>query len=174
MSSDSSRLTSDQFRQAAGRFATGITVATAVDREGQPHGLTVNSFTSVSLNPPLVLICLGHHTSAVECFRHAKHFGINMLAEDQRWLSDHFARKGYDRFEGLEWHRGKTGVPLLPGVVAIMECDVHRQFAVGDHDIFVGEVVRVEIQEKAPLLYFASGYHRVEKKDRSKQAKESE
>src|SRR5262249_39684563 len=155
---------SDQFRQAAGRFATGITVATTVDESGQPHGLTVNSFTSVSLEPPLVLICLGHHTATVERFRNAKHFGINILAEDQRWLSDHFARKGHNRFEGIEWHRGKNGVPLLPGVVGVMECDVYRKVAMGDHDIFVGRVVRVEIQEKAPLLYFASGYHRVQKK----------
>jgi flavin reductase (DIM6/NTAB) family NADH-FMN oxidoreductase RutF len=159
MSSDLSRLTSDQFRQAAGRFATGITVATVVDASGAPHGLTANSFTSVSLNPPLVLVCIGHTTATVECFRTAKHFGINILAEDQRALSDHFARKGHNRFEGLEWHPGKTGVPLLPGVLAVMECKVHRKVAMGDHDIFVGEVVRVEITEKAPLLYFSSGYH---------------
>jgi flavin reductase (DIM6/NTAB) family NADH-FMN oxidoreductase RutF len=161
MSSDPSRLTSDQFRQAAGRFATGITIATVVDAEGAPHGLTVNSFTSVSLDPPLVLVCLGHTTATVECFRTAKHFGINILAEDQRALSDHFARKGHNRFEGLEWHPAKTGVPLLPGVVAAMECKVHRKIAMGDHDIFVGEVVRVEIHERLPLLYFASGYHRL-------------
>jgi flavin reductase (DIM6/NTAB) family NADH-FMN oxidoreductase RutF len=165
MSSDASRLTSDQFRQAAGRFATGITVATAVDGNGQPHGLTVNSFTSVSLEPPLVLICLGHHTAAVQCFRSTKHFGINILADDQRWLSEHFARKGYDRFETIEWHRGETGVPLLPGVVAVMECDTYRCVEMGDHDIFVGRVARVEICDRAPLLYFASGYRRVEKKE---------
>jgi flavin reductase (DIM6/NTAB) family NADH-FMN oxidoreductase RutF len=161
MSSDSSRVTSDQFRKAAGRFATGITIATVLDAEGQPHGLTVNSFTSVSLEPPLVLICLGHKAATVERFRSAKHFGINILAADQRRLSDHFARKGHNRFDGLDWHRGKTGVPLLPGVLCAMECDIHKRIAVGDHDIFVGEVVRAEVNDKTPLVYFASDYHQL-------------
>jgi flavin reductase (DIM6/NTAB) family NADH-FMN oxidoreductase RutF len=84
-----------------------------------------------------------------------------MLAADQQGLSDRFARKGVDRFEGISWHPGKTGVPLLPGVVAVMECDVHRRIGMGDHDIFVGEVVRVEIHDRQPLLYFASAYHRL-------------
>jgi flavin reductase (DIM6/NTAB) family NADH-FMN oxidoreductase RutF len=158
MSSDSSRLTSDQFRQAAGRFATGITVATVLDEEGLPHGLTANSFTSVSLTPPLVLVCLAHTAATVERFRTAKHFGISILAEDQQLLSDHFARKGHNRFEGIPWDQGITGVPLLPGAVAAMECEVYRTVAMGDHDIFVGEVVRAEVHEKSPLLYFASRY----------------
>jgi flavin reductase (DIM6/NTAB) family NADH-FMN oxidoreductase RutF len=108
-----------------------------------------------------VLICLAHTAATVECFRTAKHFGINILSEDQRELADHFARKGHNRFEGIDWHPGITGVPLLPGVVATMECDVHRRVAMGDHDIFVGEVVQVDVGEKAPLLYFASRYHRL-------------
>ena len=159
MSSDPSRPTSDQFRKSAGRFATGVTVATVVDASGAPHGLTVNSFTSVSLDPPLVLVCIDHTAATVESFRTAKYFGINILAVDQRPLSDHFARKGHNRFEGLAWHPGKTGVPLLPGVLAVMECAVHRKIAMGDHDIFVGEVVHSEFHEKAPLLYYASRYH---------------
>jgi flavin-dependent trigonelline monooxygenase, reductase component len=158
MSSDPSP-TSDQFRQAAGRFATGIAIATVMDTEGVPHGLTVNSFTSVSLNPPLVLVCVGHTTATVERFRTAKHFGINILAEDQRSLSDCFARKTHNRFAGVDWHPGKTGVPLLAGVLAVMECHVHRKIPMGDHDIFVGEVMRVEVHDKTPLVYFASGYH---------------
>jgi flavin reductase (DIM6/NTAB) family NADH-FMN oxidoreductase RutF len=159
MSSDSPRLTSEQFRQAAGRFATGITVATALDSEGNPHGLTVNSFTSVSLDPPLVLFCLGHQAATVECFRSAKHFAINILAEDQRPLSDRFARKVHNRFEGVEWSKGVTRAPILRHVLAAIECAVHRRITLGDHDVFVGEVVRVEVHEKSPLLYYASRYH---------------
>src|SRR5258708_30354471 len=101
MSSDSSRVTANEFRQAAGRFATGITIATVLDAAGAPHGLTANSFTAVSLEPPLVLVCLAHTAATVECFRTAKHFGINILAEDQRELSDRFARNRHNRFEGI-------------------------------------------------------------------------
>jgi len=158
MSSDRSRVTCEQFRRAAGRFATGITVATVVDPAGAPHGLTVNSFTSVSLEPPLVLVCIAHAAVTVESFRTAKYFGVNILASDQRELSDHFARKGHNRFANLEWSTGETGVPLLPGVLAAIECEVHSTVRAGDHDIFLGEVVRVEVHERAPLLYYASAY----------------
>ena len=159
MSSETSRVTGELFRRAAGRFATGVTIATVRDPEGAPHGMTVNSFTSVSLEPPLVLVCIAHAAVTVESFRTAKHFGINVLAHDQREISDHFARKGHDRFASVDWVPGVTGVPLLPGVVAAIECEVHSTVRAGDHDIFLGEVVCVEVHEKRPLLYFASGYH---------------
>jgi flavin reductase (DIM6/NTAB) family NADH-FMN oxidoreductase RutF len=159
MSSDRNGVTGDLFRKAAGRFATGITIATVVDPSGAPHGLTINSFTSVSLEPPLVLICIAHAAVTVESFRTAKYFGINILASDQRDLSDHFARKGHDRFSSIEWLPGETGVPLLPGVLAAMECEVYSTVRAGDHDIFLGQVLRLEMHEKHPLLYWASGYH---------------
>ena len=158
MSSDTTRVTAEHFRRACGRFATGITIATVLDATGKPHGLTVNSFTSVSLEPPLVLICLGHRVAAMAHFRDAAHFGINVLAWDQQELSDTFARKGHDRFHGLEWRQGKTGVPLLPGVMAAFECAAYSRIPMGDHDIFVGEAVAVEVHEKPPLVYFASSY----------------
>ncbi|HTP34251.1 MAG TPA: flavin reductase family protein [Candidatus Acidoferrales bacterium] len=161
MSSETTRPTSEQFRQAAGRFATGITVATTLDSAGNPHGLTVNSFTSVSLDPPLVLFCLGHTAASMESFRTAKHFGINILAQDQRPFSERFARKAVNRFEGIDWRHGVTGVPILPHILAVMECNVYRRIALGDHDVLVGEVVRVEVHEKSPLLYYASRYHRL-------------
>jgi 3-hydroxy-9,10-secoandrosta-1,3,5(10)-triene-9,17-dione monooxygenase reductase component len=159
MSSDRSLVTSELFRTAAGRFATGITVATITDAQGAPHGLTVNSFTSVSLEPPLVLVCIAHAAVTVERFRTAKYFGVNILASDQREISDHFARKGHNRFANIEWRLGVTGVPMLPGVLAEMECEVYSTVRAGDHDIFLGEVVRLEVHEGQPLLYWASGYH---------------
>jgi len=154
-------VTAEEFRRACGRFATGVTVATVVDAGGRPHGLTVSSFTSVSLNPPLVLICLGHGVAAIEHFRVAEYFAVNVLADGQRDLSDHFARKGHDRFGAVEWQRGATGAPLLPGVVAAMECAVRQRFAAGDHDIFVGEMVTARVAEGHPLVYYASRYHGV-------------
>jgi flavin reductase (DIM6/NTAB) family NADH-FMN oxidoreductase RutF len=154
-------VTSEEFRRACGRFATGITIASVLDANGTPHGLTVNSFTAVSLEPPLILICLGHAVTTIDAFRSSRHFGINVLAEDQQALSDRFARKGQDRFDGLDWYRGESGVPLLPGVLAAIECRVYQRFTSGDHDIFVGEMMKVQISEGNPLLYYASRYRRV-------------
>jgi flavin reductase ActVB len=154
-------VTSDEFRRACGRFATGVTIATALDRQGGPHGLTVSSFTSVSLEPPLVLICLGHAVTVVDIFREATHFGINVLAADQQHLSERFARKGADRFDGLEWERGQTGVPLIPGALAHMECKVRDRVKSGDHDIFIGEMVHASASDGDPLLHFVGRYREI-------------
>jgi flavin reductase (DIM6/NTAB) family NADH-FMN oxidoreductase RutF len=151
-------VTSDQFRRACGRFATGITIASVLDSSGTPHGLTVNSFSSVSLDPPLILICLGHAVTNIEDFRAARHFGISVLSQDQREISDHFARKGHDRFTGTPWHAGKTGVPLLDRAIAEIECEVRHRFTTGDHDIVVGEMVAAHVHEGEPLIYYASRY----------------
>jgi flavin reductase (DIM6/NTAB) family NADH-FMN oxidoreductase RutF len=151
-------VTSEEFRRACGRFATGVTIATVLDAAGAPHGLTVNSFTSVSLEPPLILISLGHAVTAIQHFRTSKYFGINMLNVEQRPLSDRFARKGQDRFDGLEWCPGVTGVPLIPGALAAVECSVYRIVPMGDHDLFIGEMLHVSVAEGDPLLYFASSY----------------
>jgi flavin reductase (DIM6/NTAB) family NADH-FMN oxidoreductase RutF len=166
MSSDRSTgteapVSSDLFRRACGRFATGVAIASVLDENGAPHGLTVSSFTSVSLDPPLILICLGHAVASIELFRAAGHFGINILGEDQRPLSELFARKGQDRFDGLEWRRGVSGVPLLKGVLATMECAVRRQVTAGDHDILIGEMVHAHTGEGAPLIHYASRYRRL-------------
>lgn len=154
-------VTSVEFRHACGRFATGVTIASVMDAHGTPHGLTVSSFTSVSLHPPLVSICLGHDVSVIEVFRTASYFGINVLAEDQQHLSERFARKGQDRFNGLEWHRGETGVPLLAGTLASIECAVEQRVTAGDHDIFVAEMVGARVSEGEPLIHFASRYRRL-------------
>jgi flavin reductase (DIM6/NTAB) family NADH-FMN oxidoreductase RutF len=151
-------VTSEEFRRACGRFATGITIASVLDAHGAPHGLTVSSFASVSLDPPLILICLGRDVSVIDHFRASNKFGINVLAEGQRDLSERFARKGHDRFDGLEWQRGATGVPLLTGVLAAMECRTSHQFTAGDHDIFVGEMLAARVADGAPLIHFASRY----------------
>jgi flavin reductase (DIM6/NTAB) family NADH-FMN oxidoreductase RutF len=156
------RVASAEFRRACGRFATGVTIATVLDAQGTPRGLTVSSFASVSLDPPLILICLGHRVSVIDAFRASAHFGINVLGEDQRHLSERFTRKGLDRFNGLKWRRGKTGVPVLADVLASMECAVRQRFMAGDHDIFVGEMVSARVARGAPLIHFASHYRRLD------------
>jgi 4-hydroxyphenylacetate 3-hydroxylase, reductase component len=153
-------VTSEEFRRACGRFATGVTVASCLDAQGTPHGLTVSSFTSVSLDPPLVLICLGHAVTVIDIFRAATHFGISVLLEGQRAIAERFARKGHDRFNGLPWRRGETGAPLLEGVLAQIECQTEQRFTSGDHDIFVAKMVHARVAEGEPLIYFASRYRK--------------
>jgi flavin reductase (DIM6/NTAB) family NADH-FMN oxidoreductase RutF len=154
---------SEEFRRACGRFASGVTIATVVDDRGAPHGLTVSSFTAVSLSPPLVSICLGHAVSLIGHFRAANVFGINILEESQRALGERFARKGHDRFQGVAWSAGETGAPLLDGALAAIECQVEQRIPAGDHDIFVGRMVASRVAEGMPLLYFASGYRKLER-----------
>jgi flavin reductase (DIM6/NTAB) family NADH-FMN oxidoreductase RutF len=151
-------VTGEEFRHACGRFATGVTIASVLDAQGVPHGLTVSSFTSVSLKPPLILICLGHEVTIIDLFRASRFFGINVLSHNQRELSERFSRKNHDRFTGLEWQRGETGVPLLTGVLAAIECAVDQRVTAGDHDIFVGEMVSAQVAVGEPLIHFASRY----------------
>jgi len=151
-------VTSEVFRRACGRFTTGVSIASVMDRQGTPHGLTVNSFTSVSLSPPLVMVALAHSASVLEAFREARFFAVNVLAAGQRSLSERFARKGHDRFDGLTWHAGESGAPLLSGTLAAMECAIKQRFTAGDHDLFLGEMVRGVVHDGEPLVYFGGRY----------------
>jgi flavin reductase (DIM6/NTAB) family NADH-FMN oxidoreductase RutF len=152
-------LSSDEFRRACSRFATGVTIASVLDSGGAPHGLTVNSFASVSLSPPLVLICLGHAVTVIDDFRAARCFGISVLSASQQNLAERFARKGHDHFGGARWHPGATGAPLLDDSLAEIECALHHRFTAGDHDILVGEMVAARLSHGEPLIYYASRYH---------------
>jgi flavin reductase ActVB len=154
-------VTGEEFRRACGRFATGVTIASVLDSTGSPHGLTVSSFTSVSLSPPLILICLGLEVTVIDHFRAARFFGISVLSAEQQHLSERFARKGEDRFNGIPWERGETGVPLIPGALAAIECETRQRVTSGDHDIFVGEMTRARVTEGNPLIHFASRYQRL-------------
>jgi flavin reductase (DIM6/NTAB) family NADH-FMN oxidoreductase RutF len=151
-------VSADDFRRACGRFATGVTIAGAMDAAGVPHGLTVNSFSSVSLDPPLILICLGHAVAAIDVFRQARHFGLSVLRHSQRALSERFAAPMDNRFESLAWRQGNTGVPLLDGALAQIECATIRRVSQGDHDIFIGEITAVTLEDGEPLIYYASEY----------------
>ena len=151
-----------EFFRVCGRFATGVTIATVLDPEGGPHGITVNSFTSVSYVPPLILICIGHKASVLAHFRTASHFGINVLRREQQALSELFARKTHDRFLGVPWYAGTTGAPLLYHVLATFECAVHKNIPAGDHDIVIGRVLHTRAHGGDPLVYFASAYRQLE------------
>lgn len=146
-------------RNALGRYATGVTIVTAIDPDGHPIGLTVNSFAAVSLEPALVLWCLDNHSHNLEAFRRASHHAINILAADQQDLSNRFATWPADRFVGLPWQPGLGGAPLFPGCCATFEIVNETEHAGGDHTIFIGRVERFsETPDIAPLLFHAGRY----------------
>ncbi len=151
-----------EFCRTCATFPTGVTVVTVLDADGSPHGMTASSFTSVSLDPPLVLVCVDHRAKVLEHLRGTEHLAINVLSEDQHHLSAHFARRGQNRFDGIEWVAGQTGAPLIPGVLASLECRMHRLVDAGDHAILIAEVLGVSRREGRPLVYYSSGYHRLD------------
>lgn len=148
------------FRTVLGHFCTGITVVTAVD-EGEPVGLTCQSFASVSLDPPLVLFVAARTSQSWPRIRHAGHFCANVLGEAQEELCRRFAIKGSDKFAGVGWRPGSTGAPHLDGCLATVECEIDAVHEAGDHDIVVGRVVDLGLAaEGRPLLFYRGGYGR--------------
>lgn len=157
----SSQLSSREFRNVMGHFATGVTVVSGRDPEGNPYGLTVNSFTSVSLDPPLVLVCLHRDLSGLDCFRPGAPFAVCVLGQDQGEISNLFATRGTDRASALP-ATGVSGVPVVDGSLACIECLVEACHDAGDHTIAVGRVTHLELaadaDQRAPLLFFRGGY----------------
>lgn len=147
-----------ELRRALARFATGVAVITATTAEERPAGLTVNSFASVSLDPPLVLWSLARSSAQLRTFLEATHFAVNILGADQAALSDRFAAKHDDRFSGVAWRPGRAGLPLLAGCLAALECRRSDAIDAGDHVIVLGTVESFRYGEGAPLLFFASRY----------------
>jgi flavin reductase (DIM6/NTAB) family NADH-FMN oxidoreductase RutF len=149
------------FRRALSQFAAGVTVVTTRDGKGRSLGLTVTAFSSVSLDPPLILVCVDHRSEAHVGFRDAGLFGVSILAEGQEEVSRRFAAGGAAKFKGLELSTGTTGVPLIPGAVARLECRVKATYDAGDHRIYVGEVLAVDVSPGRPLLYHDRGYRKL-------------
>ncbi len=149
----------EQIRRAFGCFATGVAVATTLDRERQRVGMTISSFNSVSLDPPLVLWSLGNDSLSYDAFANAEHFAVNVLAEHQQSLSVRFAARGGDKFAGLDCGTGQYGVPLLPEFAACLECSTEYRYAGGDHLIIVGRVLRFEDRQLEPLIFYRGEYH---------------
>ncbi|NBB61516.1 flavin reductase [Pseudomonas sp. ODNR1LW] len=149
-------------RDALGCFATGVTVVTTLDEAGQPVGLTANSFSSVSLDPPLILFCLARSSSNLERFQRAEHFAINVLHIGQQPMSGAFARSSAERFDGVAWETWDTGAPILSGSLASFECATHQVVEAGDHLVFIGRVTRARFEPRRdPLLYFRGRYRRL-------------
>ncbi|MBZ9974009.1 alpha/beta fold hydrolase [Mesorhizobium sp. BR-1-1-10] len=149
---------SGEFRRALGCFLTGVTVVTTIGPEGEPRGFTANSFTSVSLDPPLVLVCIAHRALGHPVFTTSRSFAINVLSEDQKTASGIFASKAADKFASVAWRPGRTGSPLLDGSVASFDCDVERLVDAGDHSILIGRVRDFEHNSSQPLGYCRGAY----------------
>ncbi len=154
-----------EFRKALGAFATGVTIITARTEDGRPLGMTVNSFNSVSLNPPLVLWSLANTSFSLPAFRVAAHWAVHILAADQEELSARFARRGEDKFSGLTTDEGVGKIPLLRGCNARFQCRTTFQYEGGDHVIFVGEVLAFDRAERAPLVFHGGGYAHATRRD---------
>jgi flavin reductase (DIM6/NTAB) family NADH-FMN oxidoreductase RutF len=146
------------YRRTCAQFTTGITVVTVLDNLGRPHGMTVNSFSSVSLDPPLVLVSIDLRNAILGHFISSSWFAINILAEHQEHLSRRFSSPSEDRFVDVNWHAGVSGTPILEGTLAHLECSVVRTFEAGDHTLLIGEVRQAGYVEGKPLVYFDSGY----------------
>jgi flavin reductase (DIM6/NTAB) family NADH-FMN oxidoreductase RutF len=139
-------------RRTIGRFATGVAVVTTLDGK-EPHGMTVNSLTSVSLTPPLLLVCLTTGARTTDAVVNAGRFAVNILSARQEEIALRFARRGADHFEGLELTYGDHAVPVVPDALAHLECAVERHFDAGDHLVVIGQVDRVCDREGEPLAF---------------------
>jgi len=156
-------ISQEDFRAALSRFASGITVVTSVDSEGRLHGMTVSAFCSVSLEPPLILVCISTGTGSRQAIAASKRFAVNVLSENQTELSERFSAPIEDRFSSTEYRSGASGLPLLNGALANLECRLRQSYEGGDHTIYVGEIESVSLNEGQPLLHFRGDYKRMEK-----------
>ncbi len=154
---------SHAFRSALGRFASGVTVITAVDPGGNDHGMTASAFCSVSLDPPLVLACVDEQADMQAILQTAEHFGVSVLGEEQEAISRRFAEVEHDRFDGVGYGRGASGVALLDGAIVHLECRITARHRAGDHVIVVGEVLEATARGARPLIYFRGGYAALER-----------
>jgi flavin-dependent trigonelline monooxygenase, reductase component len=152
------RLDPRDFRRALGGFVTGVTVVTTTDDSGRPRGFTANSFTSVSLDPPLILACIARSAGSYSTFAGARHFAVNILSEGQREISSLFASAWVDRFASAQWRLGELGVPLLENTVAWFECCMHDRVEAGDHLILIGRVQTYGHSTASPLAYCRGAY----------------
>ena len=149
------------YRKVLAQFPTGVAVMTVLLADGRPLGITINSFSSVSLSPPVILWSISRSTPSYSAFAGATHFAVNFLAEGQKDLSTKFSRPSEDKFSGVEWASGLDGVPILVGCTAYMECSLRERIVVGDHDIILGDVLGFSSTDKQPLVYALSDYKRL-------------
>lgn len=163
-STDRTPLTSEEFRNVMGHFASGVTVITA-DDDGNPVGSTASAFTSLSLDPPMVLVCLNKSSHTAQVIHATKRFGVNIVGEDGPDLAMRFAARRDDKFSGLDWHRGAHEVPLLDQALASVECSVVEETQGGTHYVFIAAAETATLHPGSPLAYYRGRFGRVETDD---------
>jgi flavin reductase (DIM6/NTAB) family NADH-FMN oxidoreductase RutF len=151
-------LTAHLFRRACGLFVTGVAVVTTRAGDGTPHGLTINSFSSLSLDPPLVSVAIDRACPFLNFFEASGYYAVNILRESQYDLSTRFAQLPEGRFAGVAWRPGETGSPVIEKVLGVLECRTVQTWDAGDHRVLVGDVAHVSIGEGQPLVFFGSEY----------------
>ncbi len=145
-------------RNALGNFATGITVITALNENGEPQGMTANSFSSVSLEPPLVSWCVGRESRLFDLFQKTSHFAVNILTTEQEETSQLFASPTDDKFGNIKWHEGLNGLPLLDDSPCQFQCEIEHRYSGGDHTILIGRVLEFANKPMSPLIFHGGQY----------------
>ncbi len=155
-------ITEDEFRKCMGSWASGVTVVTSC-ADGAIHGMTVSDFSGASLLPPLVTVCAANGSNTTRMIAGGGCFAVNVLADDQEDLSNHFASRETEsrRFEGIEYTKAKTGAPLLAGAAVQMDCSLVATYPAGDHVLYVGRIEHTVVSDREPLLYFRGGYRKL-------------
>lgn len=148
----------NEFRRVLARYAAGVTVVTTKGADDKPYGLTATAFTSVSLEPPLVLVCIGKASESYAHFEAQRIFAVNFLRHSQRELSQHFAASGGDKFAHVRWTSHATGAPVLLDALGWVDCRITASHDAGDHTIHIGEVLAADAHDDGPLLYYAGKY----------------
>ncbi|SER86626.1 flavin reductase family protein [Psychrobacillus sp. OK032] len=146
------------FRDIVGNFCTGVTIITTMNGDLQPIGFTANSFSSLSLNPKLVLFSIDKNASTYKDFMNTEHFAVNILSTNQLDLSKQFSKRGINRFEGVNFTKDVTGSPILNGSLAYLDCKITNFYEGGDHTIVIGEVLSADAREEKPLAFFQGKY----------------
>lgn len=148
----------EEFRAALGRFASGVTVVTTKDAAGKLHGITVSAFCSVSLRPPMVLICIEKSTGSHYAFEESGEFVVNILDGNQQSHSEHFASPHLEKFVGIDYTLSASGIPVLSDVLVNLECTIVNNYDGGDHSVYVASVENIQIKDGSPLVYFHGNY----------------
>jgi flavin reductase (DIM6/NTAB) family NADH-FMN oxidoreductase RutF len=161
MSENYSEIGPDEFKAALSRFASGVSVVTSVDGEGRDHGITVSAFASVSLRPPMILICIDKKTGSHGSLMTTESFAVSVLADGQEELSNRFASRMPDRFESVACHRGDSGCLILDAALVALECRTAHRYDGGDHTIFVAIVEKTLMNDESPLIYWRGDYRRL-------------
>lgn len=157
----SMKISKDEFRAALGRFASGVTIVTTKDDKNFLHGITVSAFCSVSLDPPLILVCIDKNAGSHDAFEQSSAFVVNILRADQQYLSDRFASYLPDKFADVKYRSGIESLPVLEDALVNLECRLVNAHDNGDHTIFVGEILVATVNEGKPLVYFQGQYKEI-------------